>query len=147
MSFWPQILWKWIDWVTCECISYNFIPILQKHWWCFLHGMRMCMWFECNHYIILLLFCNLIISNSTEFHLRLYGVKQIDKTSQPFTDKAVTLGDVSMYVQQVMKCRQCQNFVKNPKSNFWDLQLHYREGFFFQLKYSGKQVWDIGSNQ
>ena len=81
------------------------------------------------------------MSNSTEFHLRLYGVKQIDKTSQPFTDKAVTLGDVSMYVQQVMKCRQCQNFVKNPKANFWGSPVALQRGFFFfQLKYSGKQV-------
>ena len=44
------------QWVPCERnSSYNFIPIFFKLCTCFLHGLKMCMWFRCNPYII---FCH-----------------------------------------------------------------------------------------
>ena len=37
------------QWVPCERnSSYNFIPIFLKLCTCFLHGLKMCMWFGCN---------------------------------------------------------------------------------------------------
>ena len=37
------------QWVPCERnSSYNFIPIFLKPCTCFLHGLKMCMWFGCN---------------------------------------------------------------------------------------------------
>ena len=37
------------QWVPCERnSSYNFIPIFLKLCTCFLHSLKMCMWFECN---------------------------------------------------------------------------------------------------
>ena len=40
------------QWVSCECkSSYNFIPIFLKLCTCFLHDLKMCMWFGYNHCI------------------------------------------------------------------------------------------------
>ena len=37
------------QWVPCECnSSYNFTPIFLKLCTCFLHSLKMCMWFGCN---------------------------------------------------------------------------------------------------
>ena len=37
------------QWVPCECnSSYSFIPIFLKLCTCFLHGMKMCIWFGYN---------------------------------------------------------------------------------------------------
>ena len=34
-----------LPWVTCERNSFSFVPIILKLCICFLHGMKMCMWF------------------------------------------------------------------------------------------------------
>ena len=45
-----------IYWVPCGCnSSYSFPPIVLKLFRCFLHGMKMCMWFGYNPLII---FCH-----------------------------------------------------------------------------------------
>ena len=42
-----------IYWVHCRHnSSYSFPPIILKLFWCFLHGMKMCMWFGYNPLII-----------------------------------------------------------------------------------------------
>ena len=41
--------WMYRQWVPCERnSSYNFIPIFFKFCTCFLHGLKICMWFGCN---------------------------------------------------------------------------------------------------
>ena len=38
-----------LPWVSCELnSSYSFVPIFLKFCSCFLHGMRMCIWFGYN---------------------------------------------------------------------------------------------------
>ena len=63
--FWPQILWKGRD-VPCERnSSYNFIPIFLKLCTCFLHGLKMCMWYgynPCINFCHFFHFANFVIS-------------------------------------------------------------------------------------
>ena len=61
------------QWVTCECnCSYNFIPIFLKLCTCFLHGLKMCMWFEynlCINFCHFFHFANFVIRPSIRQHL------------------------------------------------------------------------------
>ena len=61
---WPQILWKCIDSGERNS-SYNFIPIVLKLCTCFLHGLKMCMWFgynPCINFCHFFHFVNFVIS-------------------------------------------------------------------------------------
>ena len=53
------------QWVPCERnSSYNFIPIFLKHCTCFLHGLKMCMWFgynPCINFCYFFHFANFVI--------------------------------------------------------------------------------------
>ena len=61
------------QWVPCEHnSSYNIILIFLKLCTCFLHGLKMCMWFGCNHCINFCCFfplcelCHFLTSDSTK---------------------------------------------------------------------------------
>ena len=59
------------QWVHCERnSSYYFIPIFFKLCTCFLHCLKMCMWFACNPYIICFTFSTLRFFSFSD--LRLY---------------------------------------------------------------------------
>ena len=49
----PPSVCQHLPWVSCERnSSYSFLPIFLKLCRCFLHGVRMCMWFGYNCWII-----------------------------------------------------------------------------------------------
>ena len=54
------------QWVPCERnSSYNFIPIFLKLCTCFLHGLKMCMWFgynPCINFCHFFYFVNFVVS-------------------------------------------------------------------------------------
>ena len=63
------------QWVTCERnSSYNSIPIFLKLCTCFLHGLKMCMWFGYNpcinfcHFFTLCELCHFLTSDSMKVY-------------------------------------------------------------------------------
>ena len=60
-----------LPWVSCECnSSYSFLLIFLKLCRCFLHGVRMCMWFGYNCWIIFYHFFHFV--NLSHFSTSMY---------------------------------------------------------------------------